>query len=39
MIAARPAVAKDMEKLEDIVGEWDEESWEVSFGERQLTQR
>ncbi len=39
MIAARPAVAKDMDKLEDIVGEWDEESWEVSFGERQRTQR
>jgi GST-like protein len=39
MIAARPAVAKDMEKLEDIVGEWDEESWEVSFGDRQRTQQ
>jgi GST-like protein len=39
MIAARPAVAKDMDKLEDIVGEWDEESWEVSFGDRQRTQQ
>ena len=39
MIAARPAVAKDMDRLEDIVGEWDEDSWEVSFGERQRAQR
>ena len=39
MIAERPAVAKDMERLEDIVGEWDEESWEVSFGARQRTQQ
>ena len=37
-IAERPAVAKDMDRLEDIVGEWDEESWEVSFGTRQRTQ-
>ena len=37
-IAGRPAVAKDMDKLEDIVGEWDAESWEVSFGDRQRTQ-
>jgi GST-like protein len=37
-IAARPAVAKDMDQLEDIVGTWDEESWEVSFGERQHRQ-
>lgn len=39
VIRARPAVAKDMDKLEDIVGEWDKESWEVSFGERQRSQR
>ncbi len=39
LVAARPAVAKDMNKLEDIVGEWDEESWEVSFGARQRTQQ
>jgi GST-like protein len=38
MVAARPAVARDMDRLEDIVGTWDEESWEVSFGERQRTQ-
>jgi GST-like protein len=38
-IAARPAVAKDMDRLEDIVGEWDEESWEVSFGGRQRSQQ
>ena len=38
-IAARPAVAKDMEELEDIVGTWDPESWEVSFGNRQRLQR
>lgn len=37
-IAERPAVARDMDKLEDIVGEWDEESWEVSFGARQYHQ-
>lgn len=39
MIAARPAVAKDMRRLEDIVGEWDEESWAVSFGDRQRAQQ
>ena len=39
MIAERPAVAKDMDRLEDIVGTWDEESWEVSFGDRQRTQQ
>lgn len=39
MIAARPAVAKDMGRLEDIVGEWDEESWAVSFGDRQRAQQ
>lgn len=39
MITERPAVSKDMDKLEDIVGEWDEESWEVNFGDRQRTQQ
>jgi GST-like protein len=39
MIARRPAVAKDMARLEDVVGAWDKESWEVSFGVRQRTQQ
>jgi GST-like protein len=39
MISGRRAVAKDMDRLEDIVGTWDEESWEVSFGDRQRTQQ
>jgi len=34
-IAARPAVAEDMERLESVGGEWDEESRESSFGDRQ----
>ena len=34
-IAARPAVARDMAMLEDVVGEFDEESWEASFGAEQ----
>ena len=38
VIAERPAIAKDMDRLEDIVDGWDEESWEVSFGARQRTQ-
>ena len=38
LIAARPAVARDMAKLEDIVEGFDEESWEVSFGGRQREQ-
>ncbi len=38
-IAARPAVAKDMAMLEDIVGEFDEESWEASFGADQYKRR
>jgi len=37
-IAARPAVAKDMDRLEDIVEGWTAESWEVSFGRRQRSQ-
>jgi GST-like protein len=37
-IAARPAVAKDMKRLEDIVDGFTKESWEVSFGGRQRVQ-
>ncbi len=38
-IALRPAVARDMEKLEDVVGEFDEESWSASFGTEQYKRR
>ncbi len=38
MIAARPAVAKDMKKLEDIVEGFNQESWDVAFGSRQRSQ-
>lgn len=38
-IAARPAVAKDMEKLADVVDEFDEESWSMSFGAEQYKRR
>ena len=37
-IASRPAVARDMDKLEDIVDGFSRESWEVSFGLRQRDQ-
>jgi GSH-dependent disulfide-bond oxidoreductase len=37
-IAARPAVAKDMARLEDIVEGFSPESWEVAFGARQHRQ-
>ena len=37
-IAARPAVAKDMKRLEDIVEGFSPESWEVAFGRRQHRQ-
>lgn len=37
--AARPAVAQDMQKLEDIVDGWSAESWEVAFGGRQRSQQ
>ena len=37
-IASRPAVARDMDKLEDIVDGYTRESWEISFGTRQKTQ-
>ena len=39
LIAARPAVSKDMNELEDIVVGFSEESWEVSFGGRQREQQ
>ncbi len=38
-IAARPAVAKDMDALEDVGGEFDEESWSASFGDEQYKRR
>ncbi len=38
-VAARPAVAKDMDKLEDIVEEFDEETWAASFGAEQYKRR
>ena len=37
-IAQRPAVAADMEELEDIVDSFDPESWDISFGARQHQQ-
>ena len=39
VIAARPAVAKDMKKLEDIVDDFDEESWSAAFGAEQYKRR
>ena len=38
-IAGRPAVARDMDELEDQPGEFTTEEWEVSFGARQREQR
>jgi GST-like protein len=38
-ISARPAVAKDMEKLEDVVDEFNEETWSASFGAEQYKRR
>jgi len=38
-IAARPAVAKDMETLEDKVGEIDDETWENLWGAKQYQPR
>ena len=38
-VAARPAVAKDMAKLEDKAGEFDAESWSNLFGAEQYKQR
>ena len=37
-VAARPAVAKDMAKLEDKAGEFDAESWSNLFGAEQYKQ-
>jgi GST-like protein len=37
-ISARPAVAKDMKRLEDIVEGFSPDSWEVAFGARQHRQ-
>lgn len=37
-IAARPAVAKDMGKLEDIVTGFTKEGWDAAFGQRQREQ-
>ena len=39
MIGARPAVARDMKKLEDIVEGWDKESWDAAFGAAQYERR
>jgi len=38
-VAARPAVARDMEKTEDIVEGFTEEEWEASFGKPQYQRR
>ena len=38
-ISKRPAVGKDMDKLEDIVDGFSKESWETSFGQRQREQK
>ncbi len=38
-ISARPAVAKDMAKLEDTAGEFGEESWSNLFGAEQYRRR
>jgi len=37
-VAARPAVAKDMGKLEDIVTGFTKQSWDAAFGRRQRKQ-
>ncbi len=38
-IAARPAVAADMKRLEDIVEGFDPASWDIAFGRRQREQQ
>jgi GST-like protein len=38
-IAARPAVAKDMDELEDVVEDFDEKTWSASFGAEQYKRR
>jgi GST-like protein len=39
VVAARPAVAKDMKKLEDKAGDFNEESWSNLFGAEQYRRR
>jgi hypothetical protein len=39
MIARRPAVERDMGKLEDIVEGFDPESWDIAFGGAQYRRR
>jgi GST-like protein len=39
LIAARPAVGKDMGKLQDIVEGFTKESWDAAFGARQRDQK
>ena len=38
-VAARPAVARDMARLEDTAGEFDEEAWSNLFGADQYKKR
>jgi GST-like protein len=38
-VAARPAVAVDMAKLEDKAGDFDAESWSTLFGAEQYKRR
>jgi len=38
-VAARPAVAKDMERLEDVVDEIDDETWSNLWGDTQFQKR
>ena len=39
LIARRPAVERDMGKLEDIVEGFDPESWDMAFGGEQYKRR
>ena len=39
MVAARPAVSRDMNKLEDIVEGFDKDSWDAAFGGEQYKRR
>ncbi len=38
-VARRPAVAKDMEKLEDVVDEIDDQTWSNLWGAEQYKRR
>jgi len=38
-VAGRPAVAKDMARLEDKAGDFDEDSWSNLFGNAQYKKR